>query len=217
MKIESTVWPVGQSNKFSIDQEVYSLFENKIWKGKIIGLNYKNIIVGTTTTTYSGVQILISTSEKSILVEENCVFEDLNSLLLKLSSSTDVYSELYKNVSLHTNTEPQEVNTFDEYQKVAMSTKNYGKGLPIFYPALKLNGEAGEVAEKVGKAWRDKEGIFDEEYKNEIKKEMGDTLWYICALADDLQINLSQVANTNIVKILDRKKRGVTSGNGDNR
>jgi hypothetical protein len=36
-------------------------------------------------------------------------------------------------------------------------------------------------------------------------------------LADDLKINLADVANGNIAKILDRRNRGVVSGDGDNR
>ena len=41
---------------------------------------------------------------------------------------------------------PLELN---EYQRIALSTAIYPD--PIVYPALKLNGEAGEVAEKIGK------------------------------------------------------------------
>ena len=54
----------------------------------------------------------------------------------------------------------------------------------ITYPALGLAGEAGEVADKVKKIFRDNQD--DARFKGEIAKEIGDVLWYCAALADDL-------------------------------
>lgn len=109
------------------------------------------------------------------------------------------------------------IDSFNEYQKIAMTTKSYGSGLPVFYPAIKLGGEAGEVLEKIGKAWRDANGHFDEDRIKGIKMECGDVLWYITAIADDLDFNLIDVANSNIAKIIDRRARKVVSGDGDYR
>lgn len=106
--------------------------------------------------------------------------------------------------------------TFSEYQRIAMS-KTYGKGEPIIYPALKLNGGAGEVAEKVGKVLRDDNGVFTEEKKIEIAKELGNVLWYVMAVATDMGIDLAQVAKMNISKITKRRAEGKTHGSGDNR
>jgi NTP pyrophosphatase (non-canonical NTP hydrolase) len=106
---------------------------------------------------------------------------------------------------------------FKKYQEVAMSTKVYGVGESIIYPSLKLNGEAGEVAEKVGKVLRDKQGYFTTSDKDEIAKELGDVLWYITAVAEDIGYTLQEVAELNLVKVLDRRDRNVIHGNGDNR
>ena len=105
----------------------------------------------------------------------------------------------------------------NEYQIRALSTKQYGAGAKIIYPSLKLNGEAGEVAEKVGKVLRDNNGEFSDEKKLEIAKEIGDVLWYCAALADDLACNLNTIAQMNLEKLADRRNRGVISGSGDNR
>jgi len=106
---------------------------------------------------------------------------------------------------------------FKEYQEKALSSAVYGVMARIIYPALKLNGEAGEVAEKVGKVLRDNGGVFTDEIKAAIGKEIGDVLWYCAALAHDLGLNLDDIAEGNIAKLADRKTRGVIQGSGDNR
>jgi NTP pyrophosphatase (non-canonical NTP hydrolase) len=112
--------------------------------------------------------------------------------------------------------------SLNEYQRQATKTADYpGRGHNMLYPALKLNGEAGEVAEKVGKHWRN-EGITNPNELNagqkiELIKELGDVLWYIAALSEELGVDLSYVARTNINKLSDRAKRGVIKSTGDNR
>ncbi|MCC0000859.1 MAG: nucleoside triphosphate pyrophosphohydrolase family protein [Methylobacteriaceae bacterium] len=86
-----------------------------------------------------------------------------------------------------------------------------------WYPALKLNGEAGEVAEKVGKAFRDNDGIFDMQRRQDIAKEIGDVLWYCAAVARDLGLSLGDCAIGNFTKLIDRADRDVLGGSGDNR
>jgi NTP pyrophosphatase (non-canonical NTP hydrolase) len=105
----------------------------------------------------------------------------------------------------------------NDYQTNALSSAIYGVGARIIYPALKLNGEAGEVAEKVGKVLRDDNGVFSEEKKLAIAQEIGDVLWYCAALANDLGFKLDDIAEMNLAKLADRLKRGVISGSGDNR
>ncbi len=107
---------------------------------------------------------------------------------------------------------------FKTYQKSARETAKYPNlGSNVIYPTLGLAGEAGEVAEKVKKVIRDKNGIFDEESKNSIKKELGDVLWYISNLSTELNFNLEEVASQNLEKLRLRALRGKISGSGDDR
>ena len=99
--------------------------------------------------------------------------------------------------------------TFDEYQKQSKETAIYEH--PIIYPTLGLCGESGEVAEKVKKYLRDGASL------DELKKELGDVLWYISAIASDLKLSLDDVAETNISKLTSRLERGKIQGSGDNR
>jgi NTP pyrophosphatase (non-canonical NTP hydrolase) len=102
--------------------------------------------------------------------------------------------------------------TFDDYQSAARKTAIYPEQHKVVYPALGLTGEAGEVAEKVKKWIRD--GVLD---PDAVKKELGDVLWYLAALAGDLNLSLSDVAEANVRKLESRQARGVLGGSGDNR
>lgn len=105
--------------------------------------------------------------------------------------------------------------SLNDYQTKAMSTAVYN--MPLIYPALKLNGEAGEVAEKVGKVIRDNDGVFTNEKKAELAKEIGDVMWYCAALARDIGYTLEDIAEMNLNKLASRMERGVIQGSGDNR
>ena len=107
---------------------------------------------------------------------------------------------------------------FKTYQKKARLTAQYPNlGQNYIYPTLGLVGEAGEVAEKVKKVIRDKNGIFDEESKNGIKKELGDVLWYLSNLCNEFDFHLEDVASQNLVKLKLRAAKGKISGSGDDR
>ena len=108
--------------------------------------------------------------------------------------------------------------TFKDYQDKAVETAIYGAGNKIIYPALGLANEAGEVLGKIKKVLRDKDGKFDDiGTRVTIADEMGDVLWYLAALAKDIDISLDQIADRNIAKLLDRRARNVIQGSGDNR
>ena len=77
---------------------------------------------------------------------------------------------------------------------------------------LGLVGEAGEVAEKVKKQVRD--GVFN---RHEVAKELGDVLWYLANLSNDIGYNLDEIADMNIEKLTSRKNRNKIKGSGDNR
>ena len=84
---------------------------------------------------------------------------------------------------------------------------------------LGLAGETGEVLEKIKKMIRDKDGVFHATSEDiaELKKELGDVLWYLSAIAFYNGIELEDVAAVNIEKLLDRQARDKIHGNGDNR
>ncbi len=107
---------------------------------------------------------------------------------------------------------------FKTYQIKARLTAQYPNlGSNNIYPTLGLVGEAGEVAEKVKKVIRDKEGIFDKESKIGIKKELGDVLWYLSNLCNEFGFDLDDVALQNLEKLKLRAAKGRISGSGDDR
>lgn len=107
--------------------------------------------------------------------------------------------------------------TFNDYQRIASQTAIFPQELKVLYPVIGLAGETGEVAEKVKKTVRDHGGVFDDERRAEIAKELGDVLWYVAAIASDLGLALDEVAQTNVDKILSRHSRNRLHGEGDNR
>ena len=107
---------------------------------------------------------------------------------------------------------------FDNYQKEARRTAIYpNKDNNFVYPTLGLVGESGEVAEKIKKILRDKNGTFDYESKLALKKELGDVLWYLSNLCEELNFSLNDVAKENLEKLNLRLSRGKISGSGDDR
>jgi len=103
----------------------------------------------------------------------------------------------------------------NKYQKKAAEFAVYPQGTfmdKLSYTVLGLNGEAGEVAEKVKKAIRDsnldRDGII---------KELGDVLWYLSQAAREVGIDLNTVAKINLKKLARRKERGTLKGSGDAR
>lgn len=140
-------------------------------------------------------------------------------------------------------------NMLDVYQRIATKSAVYpgcGTPLGLMYCALKLNGEAGELAEHIGKAFRDDNllpevshyapledslpgevvelraalligGKLTDDRRRFIIKELGDNLWYLSAICNELGIDLSDVAVGNIEKLFDRTERDALRGSGDER
>lgn len=107
---------------------------------------------------------------------------------------------------------------FEDYEDKILERASYpNMGNNLTYPVLGINGEAGEVAEKLKKIIRDKSGVISKSDRIEIAKELGDVLWYLTMCCRELGISISEVAAMNLQKIDDRHKRNVCRGSGDNR
>lgn len=107
----------------------------------------------------------------------------------------------------------------NEYQEQSSTTANYpGRGtwVGLVYTALGL-GEAGELQGKVKKVLRDDEFVVTEDKRLAMLAELGDTLWYIAQMANELDAKLEDVAQANLDKLFSRKERGVIGGSGDYR
>ena len=103
--------------------------------------------------------------------------------------------------------------TLDTYQQQAAKTAVYPEDEAVQYLIAGLAGEVGEVASLFAKYWRG-DGDFNRDH---VAAELGDVLWFVAMLADDICCNLSDVAQGNLNKLADRANRGKLKGNGDNR
>ena len=120
---------------------------------------------------------------------------------------------------------------FNEYQEKAKTTALYLDGIKKEFPDLPQKiykllgisyvsnglGETGEVQGKIKKIIRDSNGNITEEHKKEIGKELGDVIWYVSQMCEELGISFQDVAEGNIEKLFSRKERNVLKGSGDNR
>jgi NTP pyrophosphatase (non-canonical NTP hydrolase) len=107
---------------------------------------------------------------------------------------------------------------FSDYQTKSRATAKYPAiGHGVIYPTLGLTNEAGEVAGKIKKIFRDKEGVIGAAEREALKSELGDVLWYLSQVATELELSLDEIAEHNLNKLLDRQARGKIQGDGDNR
>lgn len=107
----------------------------------------------------------------------------------------------------------------DAYQRGALETAVFPEigGERCLYPALGLANEAGEVLGKLKKLYRDRGGEVTPEFRDRIRSELGDVLWYVAVLADVFDLELSEIAGENLRKLSDRSRRDVIRGSGDDR
>ena len=104
--------------------------------------------------------------------------------------------------------------TLNEYQDFAIRSAIYPIDMKVIYPCIGLSGACGEVAEKIKKGIRDNNGLFN---IKDIGLELGDVLWYVANIANDLGLTLEEIAIMNEDKIIKRKQNNTLRGNGDYR
>ena len=102
---------------------------------------------------------------------------------------------------------------FWEYQIKAIDTAVYPNvNNNLEYPTLGLCGEAGEIANIVKKIQRDDHGLLSIAKRQELYSELGDVLWYLAAICNELGVTLEDVAMQNIEKLQTRKQSNTIKG-----
>jgi hypothetical protein len=102
--------------------------------------------------------------------------------------------------------------TFDEYQEKAASFAEFDHPC---YPAASLMVESAELADIFVKPMLRGDDI--ERSQDKILSEAGDVLWNLAVLLEREGVSFDDVAEYNLYKLDDRRKRGKIRGSGDNR
>lgn len=84
----------------------------------------------------------------------------------------------------------------------------------IMLYALGLNGETGEIADRIVKCHKDNGGYIDSNAVMDLMFEIGDVMWYMSQLASELGITLETCAENNISKLKERYARQISSVGG---
>lgn len=100
----------------------------------------------------------------------------------------------------------------NEYQVEAMSFRL--ESATPEYAMLGLSGEVGELHSLISKAYRDGRKM---DHDLNVKKELGDILWFVAAIAMDHGYTLEEIAEKNLSKLSARKSNGTLQGSGDTR
>jgi NTP pyrophosphatase (non-canonical NTP hydrolase) len=121
------------------------------------------------------------------------------------------------------------INAYQEWTLKPSTYPEHGTGsaTAITYAGFLLAEEAGEVCGKISKAVRGDNGdgggpagilsLRRPPNREKIVKEMGDVLFALSRLADELGVNMTEVMSTNVEKLKGRIKAGTLNGSGDDR
>lgn len=104
---------------------------------------------------------------------------------------------------------------FNEYQELASRTLNTERGveLTLVNMSMGLVGESGETVDYMKKVLFQGHD-FDVE---KLASELGDVLWYVAGMCTTLNINLEEVAEYNIQKLVKRYPEGFKTEDSVNR
>jgi NTP pyrophosphatase (non-canonical NTP hydrolase) len=118
---------------------------------------------------------------------------------------------------------------FEEYQRRVSALLIEPEKSSIELQCIQLASEAGEVGGQYVKIMRLTHKLLKHQVENveaakipemweKVYKEVGDTLFYVAALCNSMGKSMEEIAEMNIEKLEDRKKRDVlTSGSGSDR
>ena len=101
--------------------------------------------------------------------------------------------------------------TFQQYtdfvQSMASNASTKNMNAKLGTCGLGLTGESGEIADLIKKILYQGKKL-DEETKNELRKELGDLMWYVAFTCSTLDVSIEQVMQENVEKLKDRYKTG---------
>lgn len=115
-----------------------------------------------------------------------------------------------------------------EYQVKAHDFASYGEN-PM-YPALGLSEEAGEVCGKIAKFIRHNNGMTPQDaeksssplmrdevakFRTALMSELSDVMWMVAEIATLNGLGLDEIMEYNIVKLTERRSKGLIDGSGD--
>lgn len=110
------------------------------------------------------------------------------------------------------------IQWYQAFAQESSRIKGYDGSHLVFY-SLGIAGESGEIVDKIKKGVRgdyDIENMTDEE-RRALALEIGDLMWYVTNLTNELGYELEDILKMNVDKLLDRRARGKSRGDGDNR
>lgn len=108
--------------------------------------------------------------------------------------------------------------TNDDYQNFVDEfniTRNVYNFNDVLHHGLSLCAESGEIASKISKLVY-RYSINDYTNTN-LFSELGDVLYHLVALINHEGMKLEEIMEANVIKLKDRKERGVLIGDGDDR
>ena len=115
-----------------------------------------------------------------------------------------------------------------EYQGKAHDFASYGDN--AMYPALGLAEEAGEVCGKIAKFIRHNNGMTPQDaeesssplmrdevakFRSSLMSELSDVMWMVAEIATLNGLGLDEIMEYNIVKLTERRSKGLIDGSGD--
>lgn len=116
----------------------------------------------------------------------------------------------------------------NSYQGKAHEFASYGGN--AMYPALGLAEEAGEVCGKIAKFIRHNDGMTPQDveksssplmreevvkFRTALMSELSDVMWMVAEIATLNGLGLGEIMEYNIIKLAERKNKGLIDGSGD--
>ena len=89
---------------------------------------------------------------------------------------------------------------------MARKTAVYKENIQDFYSFLGISAEVGELLNRIKKVHRDRNGEFDDDDFDYIRKELGDILWYLSDICTIFDFELSDIAEANLHKLAKRSQ-----------